>query len=203
MKKVIFTTALVLLLGMGQSVLAAGDAAAGKARSGACAGCHGPDGNAANPAWPKLAGQHAGYLAKQLKDFKDGKTRKDPMMSGQAAGLSDQDMLDLAAYFASQTTTIGTANEAQLQLGSNIYRGGNQITGVAACMACHGPNGTGNPGAGFPRLSGQNATYVAKALRDFKSGARSNDAGKMMRVIAARMSDAEIDAVASYVQGLH
>ena len=203
MKNLIFSTALLVFLGLSPSAIAAGDAAAGKAKSAACAGCHGPDGNAANPAWPKLAGQHAAYLAKQLKDFKEGKTRKDPMMSGQVAGLSEQDMLDLAAFFASQTGTIGSADENLIQLGGNIYRGGNTTTKVAACMACHAPNGAGNPAAGFPRLAGQNAAYVAKALRDFRSGARSNDAGKMMRVIAGRMSDAEIDAVASYIQGLH
>ncbi len=191
-----------LVTGAG-AVAAAGDATAGKARAAACAGCHGPDGNSAAPNFPKLAGQHAGYLVKQLRDFKAGQTRKDPVMQGQAAGLSEQDMADIAAFYAGQKTSPGAAAEDKVALGEKIYRGGNKTSGVAACSACHGPRGMGNPLANFPRLAGQHAQYVAKALRDFKSGARSNDAGRMMRDVAAKMTDAEIEAVASYVAGLH
>ncbi len=185
------------------TAMAAGDAAAGKARAAACAGCHGPDGNSAAPNFPKLAGQHANYIVKQLKDFKQGKTRKDPVMQGQAAGLSEQDMANIAAFYAGQKTAPGAAAEDKVALGEKIYRGGNKTSGVPACSACHGPSGAGNPLANFPRLAGQHAQYVAKALRDFKSGARSNDAGRMMRDVAAKMTDTEIDAVASYIAGLH
>ena len=181
---------------------AAGDAAAGKSRAQACAGCHGADGNSANPLWPKLAGQHEKYLAKQLADFKEGKTRKDPVMAGQAAGLSQADMDNLAAYFAQQKISAGNADEKLVELGERIYRGGNPANKIAACIACHGPNGAGNPAANFPRLSGQHAAYVEKSLKDFRSEARTNDAGKMMRNITEKMTDKEIAAVASYIQGL-
>jgi cytochrome c553 len=186
---------------------AAGDAAAGKTKSAACAACHGADGNSVNPEWPKLAGQHAGYLLKQLRNFKGGPNgkpeRENPLMAGQVATLSEQDMENLAAYFASQKVTVGETAKDQLEVGQAIYRGGNAATGVAACIACHGPTGAGNPQALFPSLSGQHATYVAAQLKAFRSGARANDAGQMMRNIAAKMTDAEIEAVAQYVQGLH
>jgi cytochrome c553 len=183
-------------------VQAAGDAEAGKTKSAACAACHGPDGNSSvNPIWPKLAGQHPGYLEKQLMDFKAG-ARTDPTMLGMVAPLNDQDMADLAAYFASQTKQGGTAAADQVEMGEKLYRAGNADTGVAACMGCHGPAGSGNPQANFPALAGQHATYIEKALKDFRSGARANDANKMMRGVVERMSDAEMTAVAQYVQGL-
>lgn len=186
---------------------AAGDVAAGKAKSAVCAACHNADGNSVNPEWPKIAGQHASYLLKQLNNFKagpDGKAeRENALMAGQVAPLSEQDMADLAAYFADQKGTIGAAAKEQLKLGEEIYRGGNPSTGVSACIACHGPTGAGNPMAVFPSLSGQHATYTMGQLKAFRSGARSNDAGQMMRNIAAKMTDAEIEAVAQYVQGLH
>ena len=181
---------------------AAGDAAAGKAKAAACASCHGADGNSANPEWPKLAGQHDKYLAKQLANFKAG-DRNNPMMSPMAAPLSDQDMADLAAFFAGQTASVGKADPALVDAGEKLYRGGNATTGVAACMACHGPAGMGNPQANFPRLSGQHAAYTVNQLKAFRAGDRSNDAGKMMQNIAARMSDDEMKAVASYIEGLH
>jgi cytochrome c553 len=187
---------------LGGAAQAAGDAAAGKSRSQACAGCHGADGNSANPLWPKLAGQHEKYIAKQLADFKAGKTRKDPVMAGQAAGLSEADMANLAAYYAQQKTSVGSADEKLLELGERIYRGGNPANKIAACIACHGPNGAGNPAANFPRLGGQHAAYTEKALKDFRSEVRTNDAGKMMRNITEKMTDKEIAAVASYIQGL-
>lgn len=180
---------------------AAGDAGAGQTKSATCAGCHMADGNSVNPLWPKLAGQHPGYLQKQIMDFKDG-ARKDPTMSAMAAPLSEQDAQDLAAWFASQKQTPGAADPAQVSLGQRIYRGGNSETGVAACTACHGPTGAGNPTANFPRISGQHAQYVEKALKDFRSGDRANDLGKMMQGVAARMTDKEIAAVAQFVQGL-
>ena len=179
----------------------AADAAAGKTKAAACASCHGADGNSANPEWPTLAGQHEKYLIKQLAEFKNG-TRSNPLMSPMAAGLSEQDMADLAAYFSSQTPKGGEADPELVALGEKIYRGGNATTGVAACMACHGPDGMGNPLANFPRLSGQHAAYTALQLKAFRAGDRTNDAGLMMRNIAARMSDAEIQAVSSYIAGL-
>ena len=183
--------------------VAAGDAKAGKAKAVNCAGCHGVNGNSTNPAWPKLAGQHAGFIAKQLADFKSGKTRSDPLMAGQVANLSQQDMDDLGAYFASQTGSQGAADEKLAVAGAKLYRGGNKKKGVAACIACHGPTGAGNPAAKFPKLSGQHAAYVEKAMKDFRSGKRSNDMNNMMRNIAEKMSDKEIKAVASYISGLH
>jgi len=184
-------------------VSAAGNAKAGKAKAVSCAGCHGVNGNSTNPSWPKLAGQHAGFIAKQLADFKSGKERNDPLMAGQVASLSKQDMDDLGAYFAKQTGTQGATNKKLAAAGEKLYRGGNKKKGVAACIACHGPTGAGNPAANFPTLSGQHAAYVEKAMKDFRSGVRSNDMNNMMRNIAEKMSDKEIKAVASYISGLH
>jgi cytochrome c553 len=200
-KSLVFAAVFSLVSGISQAT-AAGDAAAGKAASATCAGCHGPDGNSANPEWPKLAGQGAPYLVKQLHNFKDG-DRKNATMAPMAMGLSDQDMENLAAYFSDQTMSQGAAEKSLVELGEKIYRGGNAASGVAACIGCHGPTGAGNPAAKFPRLAGQHAKYVENQLHAFKSGERNNDAGKMMRNIAARMTDKEIQAVASYVQGLH
>ena len=190
------------LLALAGSAFAAGDAKAGKAKAQACIGCHGVNGVSTNPTWPKLAGQHANYVAKQLKDFKAGK-RKDPLMGGQVANLSPQDMDDLAAYFAKQKVSLGGADAKLVAEGKKIYHGGIKSKKVAACMGCHGPSGNGNPAAKFPGLSGQHAAYVAKTMQDFRSGTRSNDANKMMRDIASRMSASDIKAVAAYIQGLH
>ncbi|HSH28565.1 MAG TPA: c-type cytochrome [Thiohalobacter sp.] len=181
--------------------LAAGDASVGKEKSGTCVACHGADGNSANPEWPKLAGQHPGYLVKQLKEFKAGE-RENQTMAPMAAPLSEQDMQDLAAYYAAQQIQYGEADPDLVELGEQIYRGGDKASGVSACMACHGPAGKGNPAANFPALAGQHATYTEIQLEAFRSGARANDYGSMMRNVAARMTDAEIKAVASYIQGL-
>ena len=181
---------------------AAGDAAAGQTKSAACAACHMADGNSVTPIWPKLAGQHAAYLAKQLSDFKAG-NRTDPTMSAMAAPLSEQDVLDLAAYFSSQTMSGGAASPDLVKAGETLYRAGDAVRGVTACTACHGPTGSGNPDAGFPRLGGQQTDYVVKQLKAFRDGTRANDANAMMRDIAAKMTDQQIAAVASYVSGLH
>lgn len=202
MNKWLVFAAVFSLAGSLTQAQAAGDAAAGKIKSANCAGCHGADGNGANPEWPGLAGQGAGYLAKELHDFKDGK-RENATMAPMAAPLTDEDIQDLAAYFSSQTPKAGAADEALVELGEKIYRGGNASSGVAACAGCHAPNGAGNPAAKFPALSGQHAKYVENQLNAFKSGSRSNDAGKMMRSIAGKMTEKEIQAVSSYVQGLH
>ena len=195
--------ALFAVFAVATTAQAAGDAEAGKTKAQVCFSCHGVNGVSVNPVWPKLAGQHAGYIAKQLADFKAGTERSDPLMMAQVMPLSPQDMEDLAAFFAKQKPSPGSAEEAKLTLGQQLYRGGNKATGVAACMACHGPSGAGNPAAKYPRVSGQHAPYVVKALKDFRSGTRKNDPGKMMQNIAAHMTDAEIEAVASYMQGLH
>ncbi len=202
MSKWLVFTAVFSLISSASPAWAGGDAAAGKEKSATCAGCHGMDGNSVNPEWPKLAGQGDRYLDKQLRDFKDG-DRKNATMAPMAAALNEQDMADLSAFYSSQTLQAGSADEELVELGQKIYRGGNPASGVAACIGCHGPSGAGNPAASFPSLSGQHAKYVEIQLNIFKSGERSNDADKMMRTIAGKMTGQEIKAVASYVQGLH
>jgi len=193
---------LTILISYGTS-LAAGDPAAGKEKSASCAACHGADGNSVNPEWPKLAGQHAGYIVKQLTYFKDGE-RVNETMKGMASNLTEQDREDLAAYFSSQKVKIGVADPSLVELGQKIYRSGNASSGIAPCMGCHGPDGAGNPAANYPALRGQNAKYVENQLRGFASGQRHNEnAKKMMQILASRMTDREIRAVASYIQGLH
>ena len=195
--------ALALLLVAGTGVaFAGGDPAAGKGKAITCIGCHGVDGNSSNPDWPSLAGQGEGYLAKQIREFKDG-TRKDGTMNAMAAGVKSEDIADISAFFASQKAKGGAADKDKIELGKQIYRAGIKDAGIAACASCHGPTGAGNPAAKFPKLSGQHAKYTAKTLKDFRSGARSNDAAKMMRDVAARLSDKEIEAVASYIAGLN
>jgi len=179
-----------------------GDAAKGKTLSATCAACHGADGNSVNPAWPKLAGQGSAYLMKQLNDFRSDK-RADPTMSGQAKAIaSEEDIMHLTAYFSSQKAKAGTAKKDKVELGKAIYKGGVLSSGVAACAACHGPNGSGNTAAKFPKISGQHTKYVIAQLKAFKSGKRSNDVGKMMRNVALKMTDAEMEAVAEYIAGL-
>lgn len=193
----------LLVLGGAHGVAAAGDAQAGKEKAQVCAACHGADGNSANPEWPNLAGQHAGYTSKQLADFKAGETRANPVMAQQAANLSDEDMADLGAYFATLAPAGGFVSEEQLALGERIYRGGNQETGVPACIACHGPNGAGDPMGRVPALSGQRVPYTVNQLKAFRSGMRKNDRNGMMRDASRLLSDAEIAAVSEYVAGLH
>jgi len=181
---------------------AAGNAEAGKAKAATCAGCHGPDGNSLVPTFPKIAGQHAAYIEKQLSEYKSGK-RENAIMLGMVMGLSEQDMADLGAHFASQEATVGEASADSVELGETLYRSGDAERGVPACMSCHGPRGSGNPMAKFPALSGQHADYTAAQLQNFRSGARANDAKSMMRSTAMKLTDAEIEAVAQYIQGLH
>ncbi|MEM6406190.1 MAG: c-type cytochrome [Pseudomonadota bacterium] len=200
MQKVLLSVALMLGV-VAAPGYAAGDAAAGKAKSATCMGCHGMDGNSPAPTFPKLAGQHAGYLYKQLKDYKSGQ-RANPTMMAMVANLSDTDMQNLAAYYAEQTISPGTAAADQVELGKTIYHAGISSKGVAACAACHGPTGAGNPQAGFPRVSGQHAAYAVDQLKQFSQGARANDMASMMRTVAAKMSEAEMQAVAEYMQGL-
>jgi cytochrome c553 len=201
MKKLAF--AILVMLGAVSTASAAGDAAAGKSKSMTCAACHGADGNSMVPTFPKLAGQHASYIEKQLHNFK-AQERKDPTMNGMAAPLSDQDIADLAAYFSSHTVSIGAPTDVEkAKLGKKLFEGGDKKRGISACMACHGPTGSGNPGAKFPSLKGQHPAYIIKALKDFRTGTRANDPAKMMRDIAAKMSDKDIENVAQYISGLH
>lgn len=180
----------------------AGDAEAGKAKSATCAACHGADGNSMAPAFPKIAGQGERYLIKQIADIRDGR-RQVPEMTAFVAGLSDEDIADLSAYFASQAPSGGGANEELVELGEKIYRAGIESKGIPACMACHGPAGKGLELSGFPSLAGQHDAYTAKQLHNFSMGTRTNDGDtKMMRDIAYRLHDKEIEAVSSYIQGL-
>jgi cytochrome c553 len=201
MKKWLMTLSMATAM-VSSVAVAGGDAAAGKAKSAMCAGCHMADGNSVNGMWPKLAGQHESYIIKQLQDFKAG-DRVDPTMQPMAAGLSEDDMANLAAFYSSQTLKGGEADPALVEKGKQIFMSGNAASGVAACSACHAPNGVGNPAANFPSLQGQHADYTVKQLKDFRAGNRANDAGKMMQGVAAKMTDDEIAAVASYIQGLN
>lgn len=202
MKKLAF--AALVMFGAVSTAHAAGNATAGQTKAAACVACHGADGNKTlMPTYPKLAGQHASYIAKQLEEFKSG-VRKDATMNGMSAALSPEDMADIGAFFAGLKASVGTSADAEkAATGKKIYEGGDKVKGISACMACHGPTGAGNPGAKFPALSGQNGAYVVKALKDFRSGARANDVASMMRDIAAKMSDKDIEAVAEYIGGLH
>jgi cytochrome c553 len=188
----------------GAAAAAEGSAEAGRAKSVTCAACHGADGNSVTPDWPMLAGQHAAYIVRQLRAFKSGE-RTDVTMKPFADLLSEQDMLDVAAYFAAQKPTPKGADPALVGLGQQIYRGGVPARGVAACIACHGPEGNGNPLAAYPRVSGQHAAYVTKQLNAYASGDRRSDVdlNQMMRNVAGELFEDEIRALASYVQGLN
>lgn len=183
--------------------LVKGSAEAGKARAITCTACHGAEGNSANPLWPNIAGQNANYVAAQLKAFKNGE-RTDPLMGPQALTLSDQDINDLAVYFESlPAAAMAVANPATVGKGEALYRGGDSSSGVAACLACHGPSGDGNPAANYPAIQGQHATYTAKQLRAYASGERTTDGKtRIMRDIAERLSTNDVEALASYIQGL-
>ena len=202
MTKTLSYTLYLSLLLVVNTVEAAGDAEAGKEKSALCAACHGADGNSPNPMWPSLAGQHAEYTEKQLHEFKNG-TRKNPQMTPMAMPLSDQDIQDLAAYFAVQEPKPAYADPDLLALGERLYRAGNPKTGLAACMACHGPAGAGNPAAKYPGIGGQHAEYTAAQLRAFKAEQRHNDTNSMMRGVAGKMTSEEIQAVSNYIQGLY
>lgn len=182
-------------------VFAEGSAEAGQAKSATCVACHGVDGNSVNPEWPSIAGQHSQYIVKQLKAFKSG-ARQNPLMSPMAAGLSDADMDDLAAYFSTQTANGLEADASKVSVGQRLYRGGDAEKGVAACGSCHGPTGHGNPTALYPSIRGQHSTYVEAQLKAYRSGTRQTDQNQMMRGVAHSMSDEQIAAVAAYVQGL-
>lgn len=193
---------------------ATGDAAKGQTKSATCTACHGVNGNSAVPSFPKLAGQGEVYTLKQLIDFKTG-ARQDILMAGIIAGLSADDMADLAAHFSQQTITQGVANKtANIALGERLYRGGDRTRGITACIACHGPKGAGVPSAGFPALASQHAAYTVKQLKDFrqvsinvqteaKTPSRNNDDRQMMITLTKSLTNVEIYALAQYIAGLH
>ncbi len=201
--------ALIMTLLASSSVMAQGDVEAGKAKAATCAACHGADGNSALAQYPKIAGQHPRYLEKQLIEFKLGQSsggkqgRYDPVMSGMAAPLSETDMADLAAYYASLDMSKGTSPESSLDVGKQLYLAGDAERGITACIACHGPRGNGTPSSGFPKVSGQHAEYTQAQLTKFRDGQRNNDLNGMMGSVAAKLTDAEITALSQYLGGLH
>ena len=199
--KLVAALSLVAALGWTSSALAAGSKEAGQAKAATCSACHGMDGNSLNPEGPNLAGQGEAYIVRQLQAFKAGQ-RQNVLMSPMAAILSDEDMADLAAYFSSQTVRGGEADPSKFKTGQRVYRSGKVNEQVMACAGCHGPDGRGNAPAGWPSVPGQHSTYVAAQLRAYKSGARTTDPNQMMRTVAASLSEDEIDAVASFIQGL-
>jgi cbb3-type cytochrome c oxidase subunit III len=194
---------LLLTLGVTGLAQAAGDATAGQTKAAVCGACHGPDGNSPAPTFPKLAGQGERYLLKQLKDIKGGARQVVPM-TGLLDNLSEQDLADIAAYFSSQKGSVGQADPNLVARGEALFRGGKVQDGMPACTGCHSPNGEGNAQAGFPKLGGQHAQYVATQLTNFREGVRTNDGDTMiMRSVAAKLSNKDIEAVSSYIQGLH
>lgn len=181
------------------SAAGAGSAEAGRQKSTVCSACHGVDGNSAINLYPNIAGQHAAYLEAQLRAYRDG-TRQNAQMSPMATPLSDEDITDLAAYYAEQKPQAGTASEELVETGKRVYRAGNSQSGVPACMACHGPAGNGNPLANYPQVAGQHAAYSEAQLRAYRDGTRVN---AVMQTISSRLSEAELRAVADYMRGLY
>ncbi|MCH8058796.1 MAG: cytochrome c4 [Proteobacteria bacterium] len=203
--KFFIRAAVSILAVISLQALAEGDAAAGQVKSAICGACHGADGNSVVPNWPKLAGQHADYLVRQFTLIKSG-ARTVPEMVGIVASMSDQDSRDIAAWFSSQTNNGGVADPSVVALGQRIYQAGNVDSGVPACMSCHGPAGEGNPLAGYPALAGQHAMYTSKMLTGFRAGDHWGDDDRpsvVMSGAAARLGSEEIEAVASYIQGLY
>lgn len=200
----------MLLLGLvGQAAATEGNIEAGKAKSVTCAACHGPDGNSPTDMYPKIAGQHSGYIFKQLKEFKLGAStggkegRNNAVMAGMVAALSEQDMHDLAAYYASQTMKAGSTPEDVVEAGQKLFRGGDMQRGIAACIACHGPRGVGHSLANFPKISFQHAAYIKTQLESFRNGSRANDMNGMMRDVAKKLTDEDIEILSKYLGGLH
>jgi len=181
-----------------------GDATAGQGKAAACGACHGIDGNSTDAQYPRLAGQSEQYIAGQLAQFKSGK-RANPIMLGFAAPLSEQDMHDIGAFFATQKPLPGVADQALVAQGETLYRQGDTTRSIPACMACHGPDGAGNPGAQYPRLTSQHSTYIESRLKAWKQATAPSDDPhtKIMMPIAQKLDDKDIAAVASYIEGLH
>jgi len=212
MKKIIIILATVLLASFSSSIIAAGDAEAGQTKSATCMGCHGLAGNSEIASFPKLAGQGEAYLLKQLQNFKSGE-RNNAIMAGVASLLSEQDMMDIAAYYSIQTISENSAkgDAKTIELGRKIYVGGKMDTQTTACIACHGPKGLGIPTAGFPSLSAQHADYIAVQLKAFRQYSINEQTGsvdvsrtnEMMVNVAKGLTTVEIEALAQYIAGLH
>lgn len=186
-------------------VVGVGDPVAGEQKAASCAACHGSDGNSAVSAWPKIAGQHEDYAARQTRLVRDGQ-RDVPEMIPFVMNLSDQDIADIAAFYATQSLEPGVADDDLVDLGRRIYMDGNRETGVPACAACHGPAGEGVLGAHYPVVRAQHADYSADRLRRYRAGETNgdNDPYSLMMVgVAARLTDEEIEAVSSFMEGLH
>ena len=193
-----------------------GDAKAGQSKAGACAACHGVDGNSADPQYPRLAGQHERYIWRQLHLYKSGQ-RQNPIMQGMAAPLTEQDMRDIGAYFATQKAQAGVADDTAIatgpnadmkfyQVGEKLFRAGRPADDVPACLACHGPAGRGNPGPSYPALGGQHAAYTVAQLQFFRQGGSYGtgaEANTVMADIARNLSDEDIQSLGTYIQGLH
>lgn len=181
-----------------------GDAEAGAGKAAVCGACHGMDGNSVDKTYPKLAGQNEAYTVRQLELFKSGK-RMNPIMMPFASTLSEQDMHDLGAFFATKQATPGQTDEAYVQRAQELFRAGDSKLGIPACMACHGPSGRGMAGAAYPQLSGQWTDYISAKFTEWRSGTMwgDDDHARIMPDIAKRLSDKDIAALSSYVQGLH
>lgn len=200
MNKLLVT--LIALFGFSNMTFAQGDIEAGKAKSATCVACHGEDGNSPSNLYPKLAGQHKSYLEKQLIQFKNGE-RNDPIMMGMTAALSEQDMKDLAAFYASQPATPETVSPEVAAAGKNLYMGGDIDRGIPGCTACHGPRGNGLELAKFPKISNQHPAYIKAQLEKFRSKARNNDPNGMMVDVAGKLTDADIELLSNYISALH
>ncbi|MEJ6120748.1 cytochrome c4 [Vibrio sp. 2-Bac 85] len=194
--------AVIAVLGFINVAQAQGDIEAGKTKSTTCVACHGADGNSPSNLYPKIAGQHASYLVKQLQEFKSG-VREDPIMAGMVAGLSEQDMEDLAAYFSSQTMTPETVSPEVAEAAKKFYMGGDLDRGIPGCTACHGPRGNGLELAKFPKISGQHPAYLKSQLEKFRSNLRHNAPNGMMKDISVKLSDADIELLSQYISALH
>lgn len=201
MKKLILASITMFFLMSGAAI--AGDAAAGKAKSAACGGCHGFDGNSPISAYPKLAGQNEAYIVNQVKAFKANTDRQNAIMLGMVAALSEEDAADIGAYFQAQSVNATAPFDAdKAAAGRELYKGGDMQKGVPACQACHGPTGAGTAGIGYPQLGGQYVEYTLAQLKAFKDGTRKNDDKMLMRSIVDKLSDEEMDAVANYIASL-
>ncbi|GIU28797.1 c-type cytochrome [Shewanella colwelliana] len=199
--------ALSILATLSTPALAAGDAEAGKTKAIVCSACHGVDGNSMIDMYPKLAGQQVTYLNKQLHDLRQaahtgGKEgRNDPMMSAMAAALSDQDIEDLSAYFNAQTLVVADVKDVP-ELGEQLYKGGDMVRGITACIACHGPSGQGSEAAGFPAIAGQHANYIKIQLNKFHDTTRNNDLNGMMQDVAKKLTSEDIEALSKYISSI-
>jgi cytochrome c553 len=191
----------MLALAMAAGPAAAGDAALGAQKAAVCGACHGMNGSSVNPEWPSLAGQPEPYVVAQLQQFKQG-TRVNPLMTPMAAPLSEDDMKDLGAHFSQQTPAGLEADPSTWKAGEKLYRGGDPARGIPACIACHGPQGRGNGPAKYPALRAQHAVYAYNQLKAFASGGRKSSGNDIMQVVASRLTDDEMRALASYTQGL-